>query len=116
MVEDWIQAFLLNRHFRFRVDRQGPDPRSGGSGIPKGLKLGPTIFLLFVNDLPDVLEGKVLLFADGAKIIVPRSDLNIPQQYLRVGQKPGHSQSMLINVFTFQLVNVLLYHCMMVHR
>ncbi len=35
--------------------------------------MGPLIFLLFVNDLPDLLQGKVLLFADDVKIISPRS-------------------------------------------
>ncbi len=35
-----------------------------------------------------------------------------------VGQKPGHSHSTPINVFTYQLAKVLLFHsrCMMVHR
>ncbi len=45
--------------------------------------LGPTLFPLFVNDLPDVLGGRVLFFADDAKKIAPRSEFNILQQNLR---------------------------------
>ncbi len=83
MVVDWVQAFLSNRHFRVRVKGQVSDSRSAGSGVPQGSVLGPTLFLLFVNDLPDVLGGRVLLFADDAKLIAPRSDFNISQRNLR---------------------------------
>ncbi len=83
MVVDWVQAFPANRHFRVRINGKVSDPRSAGSGVPQGSVLGPTLFLLFVNDLADVLEGRVLLFADDAKLIAPRSDFNIMQRNLR---------------------------------
>ncbi len=83
MVVDWVQAFLSNRHFKVRVNGQVSDCRSAGSGVPRGSVLGPTLFLLFVNDLPDVLEGRVLLFADDAKLIALRSDFNILQRNFR---------------------------------
>ncbi len=38
--------------------------------------LGPTLVLQFVNNLPNVLEGIVLLFADESEIIAPRSTFN----------------------------------------
>ncbi len=49
-----------------------------------GTVLGPTLFMLFNNELLDVLEGRVLLFTDDAKIIAPRSDFSILQQNFRV--------------------------------
>ncbi len=39
--------------------------------------------VLFVNDLPDLLQGKVLLFADDVKIISPRSQYNNTELSLR---------------------------------
>ncbi len=83
MVIDWIQVFLLNRQYSIRINGQVLHSRSAGSGVPQGSMLGPILFLLFVNDLRDGLEGRVLLFADDAKIIAPRSDFNILQQNLR---------------------------------
>ncbi len=41
------------------------------------------MFLLFVNDLPNLLEEKMLLFADDVKIISPRSQYDNTELSLR---------------------------------
>ena len=38
------------------------------TGIPQGSVLGPVLFLVFINDLSDVIEVLIKLFADDAKI------------------------------------------------
>ena len=38
------------------------------SGVPQGFVLGPLLFLLFVNDLPDWIKNSMRMFADDVKI------------------------------------------------
>ncbi len=49
------------------------ESRSAQSGVPHGSVLGPILFLIYVNDLPNLLQEKVLLFADDVKLIFQRS-------------------------------------------
>ena len=40
------------------------DPFPVISGVPQGSVLGPCLFLLFINDMPDMIERNIRLFVD----------------------------------------------------
>ncbi len=73
VVVRWIEAYLSGWVSRVPVGREHSGAIPMHSGVPQDSVIGPLLFLLFVNDLPDVLETLTLLFADNVKMVTRRS-------------------------------------------
>ena len=52
------------------------------SGIPQGSILGPILFTVFINDLPDKISSICKVFADDTKIYNNTENSNVIQQDL----------------------------------
>ena len=64
----WIKSFLSDRKQRVRVNNSYSDFSPITSGIPQGSILGPVLFIIFINDLPDHVKSGCKIFADDTKI------------------------------------------------
>ena len=60
----WIASWLSEQYEKVVLDGQASDPVPVLSGVPQGSVLGPVLFLIFINDLPDNIKSSVRLFAD----------------------------------------------------
>ena len=64
----WIKDFLENRRQRVVINGEASDWRPVTSGIPQGSVLGPILFICYVNDMPEAVQGMIKIFADDTKI------------------------------------------------
>ena len=60
----WFSSWLSERSQKVVLDGQASDPVPVLSGVPQGSVLGPVLFLIFINDLPENIRSSVRLFAD----------------------------------------------------
>ena len=64
----WITDFLSERTQYVTVNGKSSQSVPVSSGVPQGSVLGPTLFVYYINDLPDVCEALLNMFADDAKL------------------------------------------------
>ena len=66
----WIESFLCHRTQRVKINGAFSNVKPVLSGIPQGSVLGPLLFVIYINDLPDVckLLCNIFLFADDSKL------------------------------------------------
>ena len=82
-IVNWIQSFLLNRRQRVRVMNSYSEWTPVTSGIPQGSVLGPILFVIYINDLPDNIQSNCYMFADDTKVfkdVYTIKDMQILQQ------------------------------------
>ena len=66
-----ITDFLDNRQFRVTVNGKFSTWHDVINGIPQGSILGPLLFIIYINDLPDYcndLHTKLYIYADDTKL------------------------------------------------
>ena len=64
----WIEAFLSGRRQAVVLNGQKSTYRPTNAGVPQGSVLGPTLFLVFINDIFKQVQSKLDLFSDDSTL------------------------------------------------
>ena len=64
----WIEGFLTGRKQQVCVNGSVSKWADVSSGIPQGSVLGPILFVIYINDLPNEIKSDIYMFADDTKL------------------------------------------------
>ena len=70
-IADWIEQWLTNRKQRVVLNGTASEWADVTSGVPQGSVLGPTLFIIFINDIDNAVDTISILlkkFADDTKL------------------------------------------------
>ena len=73
---DWLRSYLSRRSQFVSVNGTDSNATEIRYGVPQGSILGPLLFVIYTNDLPNIDKAaKFILYADDANIIVTGNDM-----------------------------------------
>ena len=68
---NWLKSYLNNRKQFVSVNGADSDTLEMKYGVPQGSILGPLLFLIYINDIPEIAKfANFILYADDANIII----------------------------------------------
>ena len=67
----WFRSYLSQRKQYVKLNGSISTTNDLQHGVPQGSILGPLLFILFINDMPNIFPGAhFILYADDANIII----------------------------------------------
>ena len=83
VVIKWFESYLENRIFYVSIDNVFSDQGKLDCGVPQGSILGPLLFLLYINDLPQALSKcNAYLYADDTSLLFMHKDIEVIERVL----------------------------------
>ena len=77
IIHDWFHDYLSQRSQCTKIQQHTSDFSTIHYGVPQGSVLGPILFLLYINDLPNIFTSlKTILFADDATLHISGENIN----------------------------------------
>ena len=107
---DLIKSFLSDRKQFVKIGNHSSSLLVNPIGLPQGSNLGPTLFLIYLNDFPNVSNLlKSILFADDSSFSVSNTNYNIMVNTLNLEIQKIYqwttANKLSINVSKTQLLN-----------
>jgi hypothetical protein len=72
---DWFCEYLSGRKQSVSINNQISECRTITCGVPQGSVLGPTLFIIYINDFPTSINLSSYLFADDSTLTHQHADI-----------------------------------------
>ena len=80
---NWFVSYLANCTQYVSINGSISTPCNITSGVPQGSILGPLMFLLFINDMPNCIKHSTVdMYADDTLIYVSHNNVDLIEKYL----------------------------------
>ena len=66
---NWLESYLTGRRQKVVIGGEESSILGTNAGVPQGSILGPLLFLIFINDIVEIVENPIYLFADDASLM-----------------------------------------------
>lgn len=72
---EWFSSYLTNRNQYVHLQNRNSEMKKIEHGVPQGSILGPTLFIIYINDLPlSTNLAKFFIFADDSNLMLEASN------------------------------------------
>ena len=78
----WYTSYLANRKFIIKIERAYSDKASITCGVPQGLILGPLLFIIYTNDMPQAVDSELLLHANDTCLVFQHKNIKTIEEHL----------------------------------
>ena len=74
-----LESFLTNRYQQVLINSVLSRPGEVKMGVPQGSCLGPLLFILYINELPYLINEhlKCILYADDTTVVCTGNDIDL---------------------------------------
>ena len=75
---NWFRSYLISYHpiFLANLGNVFSQPACVSSGVPQGSILGPLLFLIYINDMPQAAKCNIFLYAHDTCLVCQYKDIN----------------------------------------
>ena len=82
IINNFFGSFLINRNQYVTINNTNSSLKSIDNGVPQGSILGPLLFLIYVNDIPNSVICTPRLFADDTCLLMGALSITILENQL----------------------------------
>ena len=79
----WLQSYLSERIFFISTENQLSDYGRISCGVPQGSILGPLLFLIYINGMPQAVNSNLFLYADDSYLMFQHKEVEEIEKALK---------------------------------